>query len=323
MAKVFFSYSHRDEALRDELEKHLSILRRQGFIDTWHDRRIVAGEALDRAISQNLEAADVILLLVSSDFLASDYCYDVEMRHAMARHEAGDARVIPVILRPCDWHDAPFGKLLATPPDGKPVTRFPTLDDAFVLVVAAIKQALTQMGQANAPTPPAAIMTEAQPALREAEKPRSSNLRIKKEFSDRELDNFLAESYEFIANFFEGSLQELERRNPDIETDFRRIDANHFTAKVYRKGKQECGCKIWLGGRRGFVGGIAYRGSGAPHNYVDDNSFNEAINVENDGYSLFLKPLGMANMGRGGEQMLTQEGAAEYLWGLFVGVLQR
>jgi hypothetical protein len=148
-------------------------------------------------------------------------------------------------------------------------------------------------------------------------------LRIKKEFSDRELDKFLAESYEFIANFFEGSLQELERRNPDIETEFRRIDANHFTAKVYRKGKQECGCKIWLGGRRGFVGGIAYRGNGGLHDYLDDNSFNEAVNVETDGYGLFLKPLGMQSMGRGGEQMQTQVGAAEYLWGLFIAALQR
>ena len=321
MAKIFFSYSHRDESLRDELEKHLSILMRQGFIETWHDRRIVAGEELDREISQNLETADVILLLMSSDFLASDYCYDVEMKRAMERHEAGEARVIPVILRPCDWHDAPFGRLLATPPDGKPVTRFPTLDDAFVLVVADIKQALRQMGQAKAP-PPAAAMTEAQPTFGGAATPRSSNLRIKKEFSDRELDKFLAESYEFIANFFEGSLQELERRNPDIETDFRRIDANHFTARVYRKGKQECGCKIWLGGRRGFVGGIAYRGNGGLHDYLDDSSFNEAINVENDGYALFLKPLGMANMGRGGEQMLSQEGAAEYFWGLFIAPLQ-
>jgi hypothetical protein len=323
MAKVFFSYSHRDESLRDELEKHLSILKRQGFIETWHDRRIGAGKEFAHEISQNLESADVILLLVSSDFLASDYCYDIEMKRAMARHAAGAAHVIPVILRPCDWHDAPFGKLLATPPDGKAVTKFPTLDDAFVLVVSDIKQALRQMGQKKTPLSPAAVLPKTRPAFTGTARPRSSNLRIKKEFSDREFDKFLAESYEFIANFFGGSLQELETRNPDIETDFRRIDANHFTAKVYRKGKQECGCKIWLGGRRGFPGGIAYQENGGLHDYLDDNSFNEAINVESDGHALFLKPLGMTHMGRGREQMLTQEGAAEYLWGLFIAPLQR
>ncbi|MGK2906301.1 MAG: toll/interleukin-1 receptor domain-containing protein [Desulfuromonadales bacterium] len=320
MAKVFFSYSHRDEELRDELEKHLSILKRQGFIETWHDRRITAGEELSREIDQNLETADVVLLLVSADFLASDYCYEIEMTRGLERHEAGEARVIPVILRPCDWHDAPFGKLLATPPDGKPVTRFPTFDDAFVLVVADIKQALRQLGQAKA-LPRAAVKGPPQ-VIGEEPKPRSSNLRIKKEFSDRELDRFLAESYEYIANFFEGSLQELGGRNPEIETDFRRIDANHFTAKVYLQGKQKCGSKIWLGSRRGFVGGIAYRGNDSLQDYLDDNSFNEAMNVENDGYALFLKPLGMQRMGQGIE-MLTQEGAAEYFWGLFISSLQR
>src|SRR5512147_326229 len=100
---LFYSYSHKDEALRDELETHLSLLRRQGFLSGWHDRRIAAGTEWAGQIDHHLEAADVILLLVSSDFLASDYCWDVETRRAMDRHEAGTARVIPVILRPCDW----------------------------------------------------------------------------------------------------------------------------------------------------------------------------------------------------------------------------
>lgn len=322
MAKLFFSYSHADETLRNELEKHLSILKRQGFIEPWHDRRIGAGGEFAREISQNLEAADVILLLVSADFLNSDYCYDIEMKRAMERHEAGEARVIPVILRPCDWHDAPFGKLLATPSDGKPAMRFPTLDDAFVEVVAAIKQALGQRSDAKSPAP-AAVLAGAQPSIVEAAKPRTSNLRIKKEFTDREFDKFLADSYEYVANFFEGSLQELERRNSDIETDFQRIDANHFTAKVYRSGKHASSCKIWLGGRRSFVGGIAYRGNDISHDYGNDNSCNEAINVENDGYALLLKPMGMQRFGQNRDRALTQEGAAEYLWELFIAALQR
>src|SRR5437762_917707 len=101
MAILFFSYSHKDEGLRDQLEIHLAMLKRQGFIETWHDRRISAGEILDHAVSENLESADIILLLVSPDFLASDYCYDREMMRAMERHEAGLSAVIPVILRPC------------------------------------------------------------------------------------------------------------------------------------------------------------------------------------------------------------------------------
>ena len=108
-----------------------------------------------------------------------------------------------------------------------------------------------------------------------------------------------------------------------IETDFRRIDANHFTAKVYRSGKHASSCKIWLGGRRSFVGGIAYRGNDISHDYGNDNSYNEAINVQSDGYALFLKPMGMQRFGQNRDQALTQEGAAEYLWELFIAPLQR
>lgn len=145
MATVFFSYSHRDETLRDELEVHLSMLKRQGFIETWHDRRITAGEEFDKAISKNLEEADIILLLVSSDFLASNYCYDIEMQRAMEKHEKGESYIIPVILRPCDWPSAPFGKLLVMPTDGKPITKFPDQDDAFLEVVNAVKATITRL----------------------------------------------------------------------------------------------------------------------------------------------------------------------------------
>src|SRR4051812_14616359 len=109
---LFYSYSKKDKALREKLETHLSLLQTQGVISGWHDRRIEAGTEWDGAISQHLEDAGIILLLVSADFLASRYCRDVEVARAMERHEAGTARVIPVLLRPVDgWQSAPFGKL--------------------------------------------------------------------------------------------------------------------------------------------------------------------------------------------------------------------
>ena len=115
MATLFFSYSHADEGLRDQLEKHLAALQRQGVIEAWHDRRIPPGDLVDASISEQLERADIILLLVSPDFLASNYCYEVEMRRALERHAAGEARVVPVILRPCDWQGTELGRLMATP----------------------------------------------------------------------------------------------------------------------------------------------------------------------------------------------------------------
>ena len=115
MATGFISYCHKDEALKDQLRAHLAPLRRESLIDAWHDRRIAAGDRFDRGISSAVESADVILLLVSSDFIDSDYCYDVELRRAIERHELGDAMVIPVILRACAWQETRFGQLRATP----------------------------------------------------------------------------------------------------------------------------------------------------------------------------------------------------------------
>src|SRR5438128_1377433 len=99
--EVFFSYSHKDEELRDEMANHLSILKRQGVITDWHDRRITAGDEWAGQIDEHLNSAHLILLLISADFIASDYCYDLELTRAMERHEAREACVIPVILRPC------------------------------------------------------------------------------------------------------------------------------------------------------------------------------------------------------------------------------
>ena len=113
---LFYSYSKKDKALRDRLETHLSMLQAQGVIVGWHDRRIEAGTEWDGTISEHLEEAGIILLLVSADFLATKYCRDVEIARAMERHEAGTARVIPVILRPVDaWHAAAVRKAPGPP----------------------------------------------------------------------------------------------------------------------------------------------------------------------------------------------------------------
>ena len=136
---VLFSYSHKDEALRDELATHLAGLRRSGLLSEWHDRRIPAGDDWKAAIDEHLGNARLILLLVSADFLASNYCYEIEMKRALARRDAGQARVVPIIVRPCDWHDTPIGALQALPKDGKPVTEWPNRDVAWTDVARGLK----------------------------------------------------------------------------------------------------------------------------------------------------------------------------------------
>ena len=138
--KVFCSYSSVDETYRQELEQHLTGLKRADVIATWNFRQIEAGDDWRRAIDSNLNDASVILLLVSAGFLASDYCWDIEMKRALQRHERGDAVVIPIIVRDCDWYAAPFSKLQALPEAGKAVTRWRPRDRGWSNVVAGIRR---------------------------------------------------------------------------------------------------------------------------------------------------------------------------------------
>lgn len=319
MAKLFFSYSHRDEELRDELEVHLSMLKRQGIIEAWHDRRIGAGDEIDSEISQELDNSDIILLLISPYFIASRYCYDIEMMRAMERHAAKLAHVIPVILHPCDWHPAPFGKLLAVPTDGKAVSKHPNIHDAFLDIVTSIRNVATKFEHAT--TGNRLVEVARTPSVTSFSDilPRSSNLRIKKNFTEQQKDEFTEQTFEYISNFFEGSLSELEERNIDVTSKFKRIDSTHFSAVVYRDGKSITQCKIWLGGRRGFSGGIAYSNSITSF----DNTLNDSMSVESDGHTLFFKAMGMPFFGSNTDtSSLSKEGAAEYFWEIFIRPLQ-
>ena len=146
---VFYSYSHRDEGFRNELDTHLKLLERQGLIQSWNDRRISAGDEWKGQVDENLERADIILLLVSPDFFASNYCYDIEMERALARHHAGEARLIPVIVRDVHWHSAPFGVLQPLPKDGKAVNTWPCKDTAWRNVAEGIEEVVREFAEAR------------------------------------------------------------------------------------------------------------------------------------------------------------------------------
>ena len=143
--EILFSYAREDEKLRDELEKGLSVLKRQNRIICWHDRQISGGNVWEQAISTHLATADIILLLVSRAFIASDYSNRVEVKHALERHEKGEVRVIPIILRQCDWQDEPFAKLQALPRDARPVTDWSNLDNALYDVAKGIKRVVEEL----------------------------------------------------------------------------------------------------------------------------------------------------------------------------------
>ena len=140
--ELFFSYAHVDEPLRDKLAHHLSAMQREGLITQWHDRRINASEKWAKEIDIHLNTAHIILLLVSSDFIASDYCFGIELTRAMERSLQNEARLVPIILRPCDWHGMPFARLQALPTNGKPITSWPNIDEAFTDVARQLRRTI-------------------------------------------------------------------------------------------------------------------------------------------------------------------------------------
>ena len=345
MTSLFFSYTHKDEALRDELETHLALMKRQKLIDGWHDRRILAGDEVDDSIKKELEDADIILLLVSSDFIASNYCYSKEMTRAMERHEAKEARVIPVILRSCDWHSAPFGKLLAAPKDGRAITTWPDRDVAFTDVAKQVRTAVESMSSAKsaAGSVPASAVRAAAPQkqvpavksspssddtgfagvkgafrgnVMEEAATRSSNLRLKKTFTDLDKDNFVQECFDFMVKFFESSIDEVKQRNADVDGRVERIDSRRFVASLYRGGKTITQCSIQReAGFRGKETMIAFSFDAS----MRTGSYNEHLTVEATDQALFMKPLSFGGFsGQSENQQLSVEGSAELYWGMFI-----
>jgi hypothetical protein len=149
---IFFSYSRKDQRLRDSLETCLATMKREGLIAAWHDRMIDPGMDWAREIDEHLESAQLILLLVSMDFLASRYCYEVEMTRALQKHQDGEAWVIPVILRPSDWQKTPFGALNALPENGRPVTSWRDRDEAFLSIAQGIRTVIGRIRAGQSPS---------------------------------------------------------------------------------------------------------------------------------------------------------------------------
>src|SRR3981081_3174650 len=132
---IFYCYAHEDRAFRESLDSHLTEFKRQHLLTTWSDREIRAGEEWKTVIDTYLQEADIILCLVSPDFLASDYCYERGMQKALARHKEGAARVLPILIRPTYWENTPLSELKMLPSGALPVILWPNPDTAWVNII--------------------------------------------------------------------------------------------------------------------------------------------------------------------------------------------
>src|SRR5208282_609785 len=143
--RLLCSYSHKDEPLWEELKFHLSPLVREGILEVWYDRCLAAGAEWENEIRRKLAEADVVILFISSYFIASDYCYSTELKEAIRQHDSGRTRVVPIIARPTDWSRMPFSKLMALPRDGKPVTSWNDQHEGWTQVAHGIREMLQEL----------------------------------------------------------------------------------------------------------------------------------------------------------------------------------
>lgn len=145
--KIFVSYSHQDEIYLNELEKHLTALKREKLIFTWHDRKIVPGHEWEKKIENALQDSDIFLFLISPDFVASEYCVEKEVAAAIKMHNDGAAVVIPIVVRPADWLSTPLGRIQALPKDAAPISASKNSDQAWLDVVSGIRRVVSELGE--------------------------------------------------------------------------------------------------------------------------------------------------------------------------------
>jgi len=207
--KLFYAYAREDESLHNELAKHLALLQRQGFIESWYDRQILPGMEWESEIEKHLTSARIIVLLISADFFFSDYCYSIEMERALQRHKLGEAWVLPIILRPVDWKKAPFAHIQCLPRDARPITMWSNQDEAFLSVAQGIRSLVDWL---RAQPPPMKEQPKEEPLV---EDPNTKERWLKE-------GNIL-----FNAGNYEGALAAMDRtadRRRDIQANITAVD---------------------------------------------------------------------------------------------------
>ena len=306
--KAFISYSHKDDVALERLHTHMAVLRREGQLDAWFDREILAGGDLDAEIVEQLESCGLFLLLVSPDFLASDYCVDREMERALERHHAGEAQVVPIIVEPCDWKSTPLRRLKALPRDGKPISEWMNDNNAYIDVVKELRRVLEadEMHLTTASEKLAARPRRLWPDTR--------RYRVKRDFDEIDRSDFREATFAVIRDYFERATGEIDAIE-DLRGRFVSLSAVSFTCTIVNRARERGTAHITVHCRGGNIGlGDIY------YSFTENalpNTANGGLMIKADEYELFLSS-SMMGFGRP-EERLTAEVAAGRLWEDFLG----
>lgn len=278
------------------------MLRRDGLISAWYDREIRPGSVIDDEVGAQLERCDLFLALVSPDFLASNYCFEREMGRAIERHEAGEMRIVPIIVEPCDWKSSPLVRFKAVPRDGKPITEWTNQNNALLDVVTELRR-LSDVEQQVAADASEASSAEA-----------SRKYRVKRNFDQLDKADFRREAFGVIKDYFEASIRELDAIE-GIKARFEVIDATSFGCMVLnRHYRDEAACiTVHSGSGQYSLGDVYY--SFADH--APANTANGSFGVDADEYDLYLKDSGFG-LRQEPDRKLSADQAAELLWTEFL-----
>lgn len=305
--QAFISYSHNDKPSLDRLHVHLRNLIRDGHIETWYDRDILGGSELDAEIERELEAADLFLLMVSPDFIASDYCVEREMKRALERHHAGTARVLPIILEECDWKAMDeLRQLKAVPTDGKAISVWANPNTAYLNVVQELRRIIE-----TEHTPVATVKADTESI---ATRPAMARYRAKRDFDEIDRVDFRDAAFATIKDYFRRATEEIDSID-GLRGRFIDRGPTSFGATVVNGGQRNGTAHITVHSRNSHIalGDIYY----SFNENAGDNTANGGFNVTADDYEQFLTQT--MNMFGNADERLTPHHAAEALWNEFIG----
>lgn len=307
--KVFISYSHRDDVALDRLHTHLAPLRSEGLIDAWFDREILAGGNIDFEIDEALEYCDVFLMLVSPDFLASNYCVNIEMKRALERHNYDGAPVIPIIVEPCDWTSSPLGKFKALPRDGRPISEWTNQNSAYLDVVRELRRIL----QPRKDTVPGTERTSFSGGPMDMQ-PAAPSYRIKRDFDEIDRSEFRETAFATIRDYFQQQIDIINTIN-DLRGRFVSHEPSSFGCTIVNRARERNRgtAHITVHCRNGGIGlgdiSYSFAENSAP------NTANGIFHIESDGYEQYLvNTIGF----RDDQGQLTPENVAKRLWSEFI-----
>ena len=307
--RAFISYSHRDKPTLDRLHTHLAPLHRQGLIEEWFDREILAGSEIDAAVDEELESCELFLLLVSPDFLASDYCYEREMQRALERHEAGEARVIPIIIEPCDWTTSPLRQLKALPRDGHPVSDWTNANNAYLDIVQELRRIVAV--DETAPAPASEVVP---PLAAAAPRPVARRYRVQRDFDEIDRSDFREAAFATIRDYFQQAIAEIDTIE-DLRGRFALYSPTSFGCMIVNRARDRGTAHITVHSRSDSLGlGDIYFSftENAP-----PNTANGSFHIEADEYDLYLRAM-LMGFSHHTRERLTPESAAESLWTQFL-----